>query len=325
MTMKKSGINDELMIRYLLGQLPEEEQVRLEEQFFTDDESYQQLLALEDELRFDYARGELTAIERSRFKQRFLLTDEDRKKLAFAGALISQVAVPDAGVRSEVNGTTTRPIPWWRKFSDLLPVQNPVLRYSFAATVLVVLLGGAWLVFERFRTGEPREMAGREQPPHPAGTRDRVNDAPVSVQTPPQEAIVEQRPPQQSSPDPARPEQRTVPSVATFLLPPGLVRGAGGPKQLVLPRGTDRVRLGLSLRRKSEHTSYRAVIQTLEGVEVWKRSGLSARGAGRDQAVVAELPTRLLAAGDYELVVQGATRGGGYEDVDEYYFRIVKK
>jgi hypothetical protein len=41
--------------------------------------------------------------------------------------------------------------------------------------------------------------------------------------------------------------------------------------------------------------------------------------------VVVQLPTTLLAGGDYELVLQGATPAGNYEDVDEYYFRIVSK
>jgi hypothetical protein len=85
------------------------------------------------------------------------------------------------------------------------------------------------------------------------------------------------------------------------------------------------VRLQLSLRRKSEHPSYRVVLRTLDGAEVWSRSGLSARRSGPGQAVVVQLPTRLLAGGDYELVLAGATPNGDYEDVDEYYFRIVKK
>jgi hypothetical protein len=67
------------------------------------------------------------------------------------------------------------------------------------------------------------------------------------------------------------------------------------------------------------------VLRTLEGVEVLNGSGFSARRVGTGQTVVAQLPTRLLAGGDYELTLQGMTPGGGYEDVDEYYFRIVKK
>lgn len=326
--MEKPGNKEELMIRYLLGQLPDEEQVRLEEQFFTDEETYQQLLALEDELRYDYATGELTPNERKQFQERFLVTPEDRKKLAFAGALISQVALPVSPAQPAVTAHASRSIPWRRQLSDLLNLQSPVVRYSLAGAVLVVALGAAWLVSERFRTGVPREMAGREQQTQPPAGRSEqpTNEAPLNTPTPSQEVVVEQRPPQQSSPGvQANGEDRPVPAVATFLLTPGLVRDAGEPGQVVIQSGTDRIRLQLSLRRKSEHSRYRAVLRTLDGVEVWKRSGLSARQANAGQAVVAQLPAKLLAAGDYELVLQGATPGADYEDVAEYYFRIVKK
>jgi hypothetical protein len=326
--MKEASDREELMIRYLLGQLPEEEQVRIEEQFFTDEESYEQLLALEDELRYDYATGELAGRERERFKERFLVTPEDRNKVAFASELISKVAPSEASATAEVTATPSGYSPWWQQLASLLNVQNPVVRYSFAAAVLVVALGAAWLISKQFRSDGPTEMAGREQQPQQqTGQRDgQTNDAPVSVPTPPKEVVVEQRPPQPSpSREPEKRDEPSVPSIATFLLTPGLIRDAGEPRQLVIEGNTNRVRLQLSLKRKSEHPGYRAVLRTLEGVEVWNRIGLSARREGAGQAVTAQLPTRLLAGGDYELVLQGATPSGDYEDVDEYYFRIVKK
>ena len=328
--MKKASDREELMIRYLLGQLPEEEQVRLEEQFFTDEESYEQLLALEDELRYDYVTGELAGRELKQFEERFLVTPEDRKEVAFASALISKLARPVAVVTPEVIPTPSESISWWRQLASLLNVQNPVVRYSFATAVLIVALGAVWLITEQFRTGGPKEMAGQEQqPPQQAGERDRqTNDAPESQGNQPtarEEVVVEQRRPQPSpAKEPAKPEERPVMSVATFLLTPGLIRDAGEPRQLVVPANTNRVRLQLGLRRKSEHPRYRVVLRTFEGVEMWNRSGLSARRAGAGQAVIAQLPAKLLAGGDYELVLQGAT-GGDYEDVDEYYFRIVKQ
>lgn len=67
------------MVNYLLGELPEEEQLRLEERFFTDDEYYQQLLALEDELLYDYAAGGLSSEQRVKFEQRFLSSPQARR------------------------------------------------------------------------------------------------------------------------------------------------------------------------------------------------------------------------------------------------------
>ena len=323
--MKNTDNRDEVMVRYLLGQLPEEDQLRLEEQFFTDDESYEQLLALEDELKYDYATGELAGSERERFKERFLVTPEDRKKLAFSSALITKVAPPpEAVVASEVTSTLSKDNSWWRPLATFLNLQNPVVRYSFAAAALMVVLGTVWLIAERFRTGTP-QMAEREpqsQQQESAQRNGQTNNAPASGQgqpTPSQEQVVEQR-----QKKPAIPEDNSVPSIATFLLTPGLTRDGGEMRELVIGKASQ-VHLTLGLRRNTEHPSYRAVLRTLEGAEVWSQSGLSARRAGARQAVVVQLRSTLLAGGDYELILQGARPAGNYEDVDEYYFRIVKK
>src|SRR5215471_12869718 len=83
--MKKKNDHDALVTRYLLGDLAEEEQVRIEEQFFADEEAYQQLLAVENELKYEYAQGGLTPAQRSAFERRFLRSEEDRQKVAIAG------------------------------------------------------------------------------------------------------------------------------------------------------------------------------------------------------------------------------------------------
>src|SRR5690348_10746896 len=88
--MKRETDQDTLMSRYLLGELPEEEQIRMEERFFSDDELYQQLLALEDELKYEYAQGGLSAEQRRAFEKRFLQTAEDRRKVAVAGRVLEK-------------------------------------------------------------------------------------------------------------------------------------------------------------------------------------------------------------------------------------------
>ena len=88
--MKRTTDETALMIRYLLGDVSEDEQLRLEEQFFTDEDSYQQLTALEDELRYDYAQGNLTPRERQLFEKRFLTTPADRKKVDLAKAVLQK-------------------------------------------------------------------------------------------------------------------------------------------------------------------------------------------------------------------------------------------
>src|ERR1051325_10693415 len=85
--MKNKINDDKLASRFLLGDLPEEQKAQLEERFFTDDDYFEYMLAVEDELIDDYAQGALTGRERERFETYFLNSPERRSRLEFARAL----------------------------------------------------------------------------------------------------------------------------------------------------------------------------------------------------------------------------------------------
>jgi hypothetical protein len=73
--------------RYLLGELPEEEAQRLEEEYFADDARFGELLAAEDDLIEQYLREGLDSADRARFESRFLATARGRQKVALASVL----------------------------------------------------------------------------------------------------------------------------------------------------------------------------------------------------------------------------------------------
>jgi anti-sigma factor RsiW len=78
--------SEELFSMYLLGELPEDDLVRLEELLFADDAYYEQLLIVEDELRYDYAQGLLDPERRERFEKRLAASPDGRQTIAFAAA-----------------------------------------------------------------------------------------------------------------------------------------------------------------------------------------------------------------------------------------------
>jgi tetratricopeptide (TPR) repeat protein len=78
---------DKLLVRYLLGELSPRERDQLEDRYFSDEASHEQLLAIEAELIDSYVRGELSTKQRARFEQRFLQTRERLEKLEFAKVL----------------------------------------------------------------------------------------------------------------------------------------------------------------------------------------------------------------------------------------------
>jgi anti-sigma factor RsiW len=76
-----------LITRYLLGDLPEEQQVEIEERAFRDGVYLQTIQAVESDLIDEYVRGGLAERERRQFEARFFVSAERRRKVEFAKAL----------------------------------------------------------------------------------------------------------------------------------------------------------------------------------------------------------------------------------------------
>jgi hypothetical protein len=83
-------------VRYLLGQLSDEDRERIERAYFSTGAEFDAMLAAEDELFFDYAAGRLTSEERAAFAQRCLANDEGKRRLATAEAIVRACRRPAA-------------------------------------------------------------------------------------------------------------------------------------------------------------------------------------------------------------------------------------
>jgi hypothetical protein len=83
--------DDALLTRYLLGELPENECDRIEQDCLTDDQLFEQLQAIEAELTDDYVRGVLRGPKRRQFEKR-ILTHAPRPNLQLAELITGRVA-----------------------------------------------------------------------------------------------------------------------------------------------------------------------------------------------------------------------------------------
>ena len=90
--MRDDPSAEALLVRYLLGDLPEEEQVEIEELAFRDQQFMQTIQAVESDLIDEYVRGGLSDRERRQFEARFFASAERRRKVGFAKALA--IALP---------------------------------------------------------------------------------------------------------------------------------------------------------------------------------------------------------------------------------------
>ena len=81
------GEKEKLLVSYLLGELSEEEQVRVEDRAFNDPSYLAEIEAAEADLVDAYVSGELPPDLLPGFERRFLRSPNRRSKVEFAEAL----------------------------------------------------------------------------------------------------------------------------------------------------------------------------------------------------------------------------------------------
>jgi hypothetical protein len=318
--MRNRNIN-ETNARYLLGELSEEESERIERRYIADRDFLDELLAVEDDLLDQYVGGELKGRQREKFEERLLATPRQRERVRDAQILaarigaLATVASPDA---KRQKGSSWFPFFNRRNLAVALPL-------AFAA--LVLLAGTGWLLtrtarlqeqVERMRAeqsaADRREQELREQL---AGAQQEKTDLLRQLQ----EASEVSGPEGQK--DAALPKKRIVPSMATFTLVPGLLRG-GEAGNFALPLGVEIVQLDIQI-LSAQYKSYRAEVQSADGETIYQQSGLAARSAKSGESIRIKIPSRLLRGRDYVVKISGLAANGNFEDAGLYSFRIFPK
>ena len=125
--------------RYLLGQLEEAEQDRLELRLLTDPSFTEEFDTIVDEIADQYAGDELKGDERKRVEQHFLASAERQQKVHFARELMQRAAT-ERGVNRIAPATVPAPgffdsvRAFWRS-------QSVWLRTATAIAALVIVVG----------------------------------------------------------------------------------------------------------------------------------------------------------------------------------------
>lgn len=322
--------NEKLIARYLLGDLPEDQQVAIEDRAFADKDYVALVTAVENDLIDEYVRQELSETERRQFETRFLASAERRKRVEFAKALASvpvAETVPKRIVISE-------PAKWsWRdSLYAFISGLNPAAKFAVVAVMLLLLVGGAWLLTETLRLrsqlsqlqaqNQARQNELRQQVDAERRRNDELN-ARLSQEKQQREQSDESLRQLSESGDATNPPPRPV--IASLTLLPGLSRGGGEKAKLALPEDARLVRLQIGIDPEEQYKTFAVEIRTAAGRQVWTRENLTARTRGRTRAVSLTLPASALKSGDYELRLSGRQEGGESEDVGFYYFDVKKR
>lgn len=142
---------------YLLGELPEEEQIEFEQSFLADEDQFELLRAVEHDLMCDYVRGKLPTERKARFERLFLKIPERREHLHLIKSLVeylereSQAAQPRKAIDFQPKGT------WWDRFVQFFRVNFTPVGLSMAVGALAVVVFGAtfWIVWRTMRSSTP--------------------------------------------------------------------------------------------------------------------------------------------------------------------------
>jgi len=316
----KTDQRENLIRRYLLGELSEAEQTAFEQELLADRGEFDQVWAIENSLIDSYVRDEMSRADRERFKSHYLASPLHRERVAIAELFLEDI---DGTAEESVVVRETEPVLSWRhRFLDSLR-WRPVLGAALAVTLLLTI-GAAWLFMERTRLTRRIANVQNEARTERASLRQRELELALQKQELEKEIAGERQRSEQLKAEIEQLRQRqqpTAPAFFSFLLTPAPMRGPNAPPPPTIPLGVGNARLLMEL-DGGDYTSYQIRLQTVEGREIL-RSQSGRVNLGKDRTF-AELtvPAGKLATGDYILILSGRTARGELEEVDQYFFRV---
>jgi anti-sigma-K factor RskA len=333
-SMETKSTNEELIARYLLGDLPEEEQARLEDRAFSDRDYMRNIVAVESDLIDEYVRGGLSDSERRRFERRFLASAERQRKVEFARALANVIPRATAEDAARPAAVLT-PASWWNSFIASLRGLNPAYKFSTAAAALTLVIGVSWLIAEAVRLraevaqlqAERQTRLGQEEilRRQADGERARNEDLAAQLQRERGRRERSEELARQLERDQSRERPAGSSFIASVFLPPGVPRGAGNRQKLIVPQAARLARLQIGLEREDDYRSFRVELRTAQGKEVWTQDDLRPRSSRTGRILNLLIPGSVFNAGAYELTLKGVNDNRNAEDVRYYYFDALMK
>jgi type II secretory pathway pseudopilin PulG len=324
-----------LQARYLLGDLSEQEKVAIEESYFADDNSFQELEIIEGELVDAYVREELAQGERQQFEKLLHSSARLSGRVEFARILANRVRattaapITDTGAQVERSVKAEQKQTWWHK---IFVAPQPGRTLAFAGTAVIGLLAVAllftWLQLRQTSRALELERAARQQQQESLNAQSseqasRINQLAAELERERNLRVEDQKLIESLRNDSGK--ETTSPSsvFASIFLTPGLTRdGSGTGRTVTLRPGQSGVRLLLSIPGGS-YKSYRAALKNQDGVEILHTEGLRSRRTPSGNQIAFQFSAAAISTGDYVASVSGQT-SSGWESITDYAFRLVQ-
>src|SRR5882672_1685586 len=135
--MRNDAQRKPLITDYLLGRVSLQERAEFEEQYLSNDDLFEEVVAAENDMIDAYVRGKLAVAEQKLFETYFLSSPERRERVQFARSLMNYAPA----ARSSAGAAET-PVGGWQIFGGV-PITRAQL--ALAAVVLLAVAGFSWI------------------------------------------------------------------------------------------------------------------------------------------------------------------------------------
>lgn len=327
--MEQAQRPEELIKRYLLGELSTSEQTAIEDEYFLDRSKYDQVRKTEDDLIDSYARGALAQADRERFERAYLANPQRRRHVKFSQAF-AQVLDEELSARNSVEGPTEVRIyggqkvaSRWSQLIDRHDGRRLALRLAFTIAALFIAFIGMWLANENSRlraqlAKTQREVEVQRQSAHMRAQKIGELETRAKELTEERKRLQDQR---QAQAVAESGSTRSAPSSVIFPLTISVFRDSGQETPvLIIPRGVKEV--GLLLNPSEQRfPSYLVTLLRVDGMELFSRKGVGPRSSESLEFMV-RIPSRKFANGDNVLSVSGISSAGELETLSRSIIKV---
>ena len=333
--MGKTPPDREMMVRYLLGEINDPEQLDMVEQYFADEELYNELLEVEARLLDEYANDRLEPDKKKRFAAYLNRLPDGKEKLAFAHSLKQIIAEEVAPANHGAIERSTRPsgmvsaeaLPaFWQMIIALL--QRPALSVSAAVCLLVAVLGLVWLIYNQGQISDHNQRLQEQLAQREAQDRERrarlsemerdLQDSRDRIDKLSGELDQERLKSEEQAQEIARLLEQPSPFEVWTLT--ASRKGIGPSDTMTLHRGRKYVRIEVPIGAGEPLGSYSAVLQTTEGQQILEQRGLRVISGSRGKAVVLRVDAGRFTGSVYQLTLIAPDAVAF-----EYFFNVTKR
>ena len=309
--------NEQLLTRYLLGTLSEEEKERFDERSITDDEFATRLDIAEHELVDAFLRDELAGDALQRFESLYLASPKRVEKVEFARAL-QQFAERGGSAefeRSEFGTDAKHPGALGRgSFRGWLTVPRLGVQWAFAGSAVVMALASGYLLLENERLRETESVIQARQ----ADAQQQSQQ--LQRQLGDEKSANAELAKELENLRGTKAGTDSLKAAAVLLMP--MTRGTAQPITLSISTASEILPLRLRL-ESDDYPHYQAVLRDPASNRVaWRSGALQVEKNLKHKEIVIGLPRPVLNDQTYSLELNGLPTKGAPELASNYFFRI---